>query len=134
MKEVFGPPLFVNGRQLSLSRCVRAGDFLFLTGQVPFRDGAVMTTGTIEEQTRAVIEDIRETLAYAEATLDDVVKSTVYLRNRESFPGFNSVYAEYFPDRPPARTAIVTDFLVDILIELDVIAYRPAGAAPALQA
>ena len=127
MKEVFGPPLIVNGRQLSLSRCVRAGDFLFLTGQIPFKDGLPMTTGTIEEQTRSVIEHIREALGYADATLADVVKSTVYLRNRESFPGFNSVYAEYFPEQPPARTAIVTDFLVDILIELDVIAYRPAG-------
>ncbi|MEW6630158.1 MAG: RidA family protein [Pseudomonadota bacterium] len=125
MKQVFGPPLVINGRKLSLSRCVRAGDFLFLTGQVPMRDGAVMTTGTVEEQTRSIIESIRETLDLAGATLDDIVKSTVYLRNRESFPGFNSVYAEYFPEAPPARTAIVADFLVDIDVELDVIAYRP---------
>jgi len=126
MKEIFGPPLVINGRQLSLSRCVRAGDFVFLTGQIPLRaDGSPMTDGTIEDQTRSVIELIREGLAFASAELADVVKSTVYLRNRESFPGFNAVYAEYFPDQPPARTAVVADFLVDILIELDVIAYRP---------
>ncbi len=125
MKEVFGLPLVVNGRRLSLSPGVRAGDFLFLTGQIPMRDGQVMTTGSIEEQTRSVIENIRDTLALAGATLDDVVKATVYMKNRADFPGFNSVYAEYFPDAPPARSAVVVDFLVDILVELDVIAYRP---------
>lgn len=125
MKQVYGPPLVINGRTLSLSRIVRAGDFLFLTGQVPMRDGQVMTDGTIEEQTRVVIEEIREALALADATLGSIVKSTVYLRDRASFPGFNSVYAEYFPDAPPARTAIVTEFLVDILVELDVVAYHP---------
>ena len=47
-KEIIGGPLIINGRQLSLSRAVRAGDFVFLTGQVPLKDGKHMTTGTIE--------------------------------------------------------------------------------------
>ena len=55
-KQVIGGPLVIGGRKLSLSRAIRAGDFVFLTGQIPFRDGQVMTTGTVEEQTRAVLE------------------------------------------------------------------------------
>ena len=46
--RVIGAPLSINGRVLSLSRAIRAGDFVFLTGQVPMREGAVVTTGTIE--------------------------------------------------------------------------------------
>ena len=61
-KQVIGDPLVINGRKLSLSRAVRAGDMVYLTGQVPMRDGAVMTEGSIEEQTRAVLDDIRDTL------------------------------------------------------------------------
>ena len=62
-KTIIGEPLVINGRQLSLSRAVRAGDFVFLTGQVPMQDGKVMTTGSIEEQTRACLDSIHETLA-----------------------------------------------------------------------
>jgi enamine deaminase RidA (YjgF/YER057c/UK114 family) len=52
-KEVIGAPLVIDGRVLSLSRAVRAGDFIFITGQVPMRDGKPMTDGSIEDQTRA---------------------------------------------------------------------------------
>ena len=124
-KEIIGGPLVINGRQLSLSRAVRAGDLVFLTGQVPLKDGAPMTTGTIEEQTRVVIELIRDTLREAGCELEDVVKSMVWLNRREDFPGFNEVYGEYFPDGPPARSALVSDFLVDIKVELECIAYKP---------
>ncbi len=55
-KQVIGDPIVIGGNRLSLSRVIRAGDFIFLTGQVPFKDGEVMTTGTIEEQTRAVLD------------------------------------------------------------------------------
>ena len=92
-KQVIGGPLEIGGRRLSLSRGIRAGDFVFLTGQVPFKDGQVMTTGTIEEQTRVVIEDIRATLAEAGCGLADVVKAMVWLRDRSDFPGFNAVYS-----------------------------------------
>ena len=124
-KEIIGGPLIINGRQLSLSRAVRAGDFIFLTGQVPMRDGAVMTGGSIEEQTRACIESIRDTLSSVGCELSDVVKSTVWLKNRADFPGFDSVYAEYFPEEPPARSGLVSDFLVDILVEIECVAYKP---------
>ena len=124
-KQVIGGPLVIGGRQLSLSRAIRAGDFVFLTGQIPMRDGAPMTTGSIEEQTRAVLDDIRATLAEAGCGLADVVKAMVWLTDRADFPGFNAVYAEYFPDEPPARSAVVNDLLVDARVEVEVIAYKP---------
>ena len=124
-KTIIGKPLVINGRQLSLSRAVRAGDFVFLTGQVPMQDGQVMTNGRIEEQTRACLNSIHETLIEAGCSLQDIVKSMVWLKSREDFPGFDSVYAEYFPEGPPARSALVSDFLVDIRVEIECVAYHP---------
>ena len=124
LRQVIGGPLVIGGRQLSLSRAIRAGDFVYLTGQIPMRDGAPMTTGTIEEQTRVVLEDIRKTLAEAGCALSDVVKAMVWLTDRADFPGFNAVYSEFFPHEPPARSAVVTDLLVDVRVEVEVVAYK----------
>ena len=124
-KQVIGEALVIDGRRLSLSRAIRAGDFVFLTGQIPFQDGAPMTSGTIEEQTRVVLDAIRKTLAEAGCELSDVVKSMVWLTDRTDFPGFNAVYAEYFPDEPPARSAVVNALLVDVRVEVEVVAYKP---------
>ncbi len=124
-KQIIGGPLEIDGRVLTLSRAIRAGDFVFLTGQIPMQDGVPMTTGTIEDQTRAVLEDIKATLAQAGCALEDVVKSMVWLRSRADFPGFNAVYGEYFPVEPPTRSAVVSDLLVDARVEVEVVAYRP---------
>lgn len=125
-KTVIGGPLEIGGRVLSLSRAIRAGDFVFLTGQVPMKDGAPMTAGGIEDQTRVVLDDIAATLGEAGCGLADVVKAMVWLRDRDDFPGFNAVYAEYFPVEPPARSAVIGELLVDVRVEIEVVAYRPA--------
>ena len=124
-KEIIGEPLVINGRKLSLSKAVRAGDFVFLTGQIPMKNGVVVTEGSIEDQTRIVLDEIKNTLIEAGCELADVVKTMVWLKNRDDFPGFNEIYGEYFPHEPPARSAIVSDFLVDILVEVEVVAYNP---------
>ena len=127
-KQVIGGPLEIGGRVLSLSRAIRAGDFVYLTGQIPMQDGAPMTTGTVEDQTRAVLDDIKATLAMAGCEMSDVVKAMVWLRDRADFPGFNAVYGEYFPVEPPTRSAVVSDLLVDVRVEVEVVAYRPETA------
>lgn len=127
-KQVIGEPLEIGGRVLSLSRAIRAGDFVYLTGQIPMRDGAPMTTGSIEDQTTAVLDDITATLAVAGCKLDDVVKAMVWLRDRDDFGGFNEVYGQYFPMDPPARSAVVSELLVDVRVEVEVVAYRPLNA------
>ena len=124
-KEIIGEPLIINGRKLSLSKAVRAGNFVFLTGQIPMKNGVVITEGSIEEQTRIVLDEIKNTLTEAGCQLQDVVKAMVWLKNRDDFPGFNSIYGEYFPHEPPARSAIVSNFLVDVLVEIEVVAYKP---------
>ena len=128
-KEIIGEPVTINGRRLSLSRAVRAGDMVYLTGQVPMVDGQVMTWGGIEDQTRAVLDEITRTLALAGCTRDDVVKAMVWLKDRADFPGFNAVYGEYFPTDPPARSALISEFLVDIRVEVEVVAYSPRDRA-----
>ena len=124
-KKIIGDPLIINGRKLSLSKAIRAGDFVYLTGQVPMKDGVVITEGTIQEQTRIVLDEIRNTLIEAGCELQDVVKAMVWLKNREDFPGFNSIYGQYFDHNPPARSAVVSDLLVDVLVEVEVVAYKP---------
>ncbi len=127
-KQVIGGPLEIGGRVLSLSRAIRAGDFVYLTGQIPMKDGVPMTEGTVEDQTRAVLEDIKATLEMAGCALSDVVKAMVWLRDRADFPGFNTVYGTYFPEEPPTRSAVVSDLLVDVRVEVEVVAYRPLGS------
>jgi 2-iminobutanoate/2-iminopropanoate deaminase len=122
---IIGGPLVIGGRVLSLSRAIRAGDFVFLTGQVPMRDGAVVTSGSIEEQTCLVLDQIAATLSEAGCALSDVVKSMVWLRDRADFPGFNATYAQYFKERPPVRSAVLNELLVDVRVEIEVIAYKP---------
>ena len=128
-KEIIGEPVTINGRRLSLSRAVRAGDMVYLTGQVPMVDGQVMTWGGIEDQTRAVLDEITRTLALAGCTRCDVVKAMVWLKDRADFPGFNAVYGEYFSTDPPARSALISDFIVDIRVEVEVVAYSPQDRA-----
>ena len=111
-RQIIGEPLVINGRTLSLSRAVKAGNTLYLTGQIPMKDGAPMTDGSIEEQTRSCIENIRDTLQLAGCDLSNVVKTTVWLKDREDFPGFDETYGEYFAHETPARTGLVCGFLV----------------------
>ena len=61
------------------------------------------------------------------AAAADVVKAMIWLRERADFAGFNAVYGEYFPHDPPARSAIVSDLLVDCRVEVEVIAWRPVA-------
>jgi len=124
-KEIIGGDLVIGGRKLTLSKAVRAGDMVYVTGQVPFRDGEVMIDGSIEDQTRAVLEQTRDILAEAGCGLENVVKAMVWLRDRADFPGFNAIYGEYFPVDPPARSAVVSELLVDVRVEVEVVAYDP---------
>jgi len=126
-KEIIGGPVVINGRKLSLSKAVRAGDLIFLTGQIPLQNGVPMPGGTIEEQTRVCLDLIRDTLREADCDLTDVVKSMVWLKSRDDFPGFDTVYGEYFPEGPPARSALLSDFLMDIRVEIECIAFKPVA-------
>ncbi|MEO1578312.1 MAG: RidA family protein [Pseudomonadota bacterium] len=108
------------------SHAVRAGDFLFVTGQMPTLpdDPATLVTGDITAQTRQVMENLKTVLAAAGSSLDRVVFARVYLVNFQDFDRMNAVYESYFaPGKLPARTCIgVTGLAVGASVELDLVA------------
>jgi 2-iminobutanoate/2-iminopropanoate deaminase len=105
------------------SQGIRAGDFIFVSGQGPL-DPATgqLVLGTIEEQTTRVLENIKIILAAAGATMADVVKVSAHLSDVALFERYNKIYATYFPDPKPARTTVGSQ-LMGILVEIDAIAY-----------
>lgn len=108
-----------------LTPAVRAGDFIFVSGQVPVGADGELVGGTIERQTRQVLDNIRAVLALAGAELADVVKTTVWIDDARDFPAFNKVYGSYFPQNPPARTTAEGRLMADIKVEIEAVAYRP---------
>ncbi|MTH95692.1 RidA family protein [Roseibium sp. RKSG952] len=106
-----------------LSAAVRAGEFVFLSGQVPFKPDGTLTGGDIEQQSRQVFANIKSVLAAVGAGIEDVVKTTVWLTDKSDFPRFNQIYTEYFPDAPPARSTVVSALMVDAKVEVEVVAY-----------
>ncbi len=104
----------------------RAGDFIFVSGQLPFVAPGLITEGGIREQVRQCMTNISEALALEGATLEDIAKNMVWLTNVEDFPAFNATYAEFFPEMPPARATVCSALMVPgALIEIESIAYKP---------
>ena len=104
---------------------VRAGDFIFVSGQVPKDEDGKMFSGTIEEECRWTIESIRRVLAEADSGLEDVVKVTVYLEDARNFGRYNRVFAEYFPEGRLSRTTVEARAVIETKIEMDAVAYKP---------
>ncbi|WP_274629498.1 RidA family protein [Arvimicrobium flavum] len=118
-KQVFGTS------HVPLSPAVRAGDMVYVSGQVPVRPDGSMESGNIEVQTRQVLENVKAALALAGATMDQVVKTTVWIEDARDFGGMNKVYATFFPSEPPARTTVESRLMVDIKVEIEAVAYAP---------
>lgn len=118
-KECFGTAA------VPLSPAVRAGDFVFVSGQVPVDADGQIVAGGISSETHAVIANLTACLEMAGCTLDDVVKTTVWLRDRSDFATFNSAYAEHFPNNPPARSTAESRLMIDIAVEIEAVAYKP---------
>ncbi len=107
------------------SQGIRAGDFVFVSGQGPL-DPATgqLIHGTIEEETARVLENIKIILEAGGASMAQVVKTSVHLSDVALFERFNKVYATYFPDPKPARTTVGSQLpRKDMLVEIDAIAY-----------
>jgi len=105
------------------SKAVRAGDFVFVSGQVPAGPDGKIVAGGIEAQTKQSIENIKAILASVGLKLTDVVKANVWLKETKDFAAYNAVYREYFGAALPARSTVRSELMVDCLIEIDVIAY-----------
>jgi 2-iminobutanoate/2-iminopropanoate deaminase len=102
---------------------VAQGSFLFVAGQVPIdpHSGQVIQ-GDVKAQTRQAIKNLQAIIEKGGAKLDDVVKTTVFLKDMNEFAGMNEVYAEFFKNDPPARSTIeVARLPRDVKVEIDAI-------------
>lgn len=118
-------PIGKKNPNLPFHPAVRAGDFIFVSGQVAKDENGNMLTGTIEEETKATIEAIRRILAQEGATLSDVVRVTTYLEDTRDFGRYNRAFAECFPDAVLARTTVEARAVINTKVEMDAIAYKP---------
>jgi 2-iminobutanoate/2-iminopropanoate deaminase len=107
------------------SPVVRAGDFVYISGQVPrdFATGALLGDD-LESQTRGVLRNVAKVLSYAGCTLDDVVSVTAYLSSIDDWDAFNRVYREQFTAPYPTRTTLGAG-LHGVLVEISAVAYAP---------
>ncbi len=109
------------------SPAVRAGGFIYVAGQGPVDPVTnQFSYGDIQHETRVVLNNIQRILEGCGASMKDVLKCTVYLKNAGDFGAMNQVYAEYFGDAKPARTTVETGFVdAQMKIEVDCVAYKP---------
>lgn len=113
------------------SSAIRSGDLIFLSGQIGALPGVAppqLVEGGIEPETRQTLDNIVATLAAADATLDDIVKCTVFLADMADYDAMNQVYLEYFPSDPPARSALgASGLALGARVEIECIAAVPEG-------
>ena len=105
------------------AQAVKAGGFVFVSGQIPLAPDGSLVEGDIRVQTERVMENLKAVLEAAGSGLSRVVQTTCFLADMEDFPGFNEVYARYFTAPYPARSTVqVVKLPRDVRIEIDVIA------------
>lgn len=125
-----GKPEFLNtqeslARNLPFSEAVRAGNLIFLAGQIGDKDGKVVPGG-IEPEARQTLQHIKDVLERNGSSLSDVVKCTVFLADIAEWPAFNTVYREFFKQPFPARSALAASGLaMNARVEVECIAYAP---------
>lgn len=124
IKHPHRAPGFVTG---AYSDAVIINDFVFVSGQaaVDFQT-STFVLGTVEEETRLTLDNIKLILAEAGTSMEYVVKCTAHLSNIDDFDRYNAVYSEYFPGIKPARTTVQSVLAEGIKVEIDCIAYIPA--------
>jgi 2-iminobutanoate/2-iminopropanoate deaminase len=121
-------PIGKKNPNLPFHPAVRAGDYIFVSGQVAKDDQGNMISGTIEVETAGTIDSIKRILAEEGATLADVVRVTTYLEDTRDFGRYNKIFAEYFKDAVLARTTVEARAVINTKIEMDAIAYKPKRA------
>jgi 2-iminobutanoate/2-iminopropanoate deaminase len=105
-------------------QAIKIGDFVYTAGQIPIDpQTGNLIAGTIAEQTRQVLENLKAVLEAAGSSLDKVIKATVFLKNIADFVALNEVYGEYLGKAKPARSTVaVADLPRGALVEIDLIA------------
>ncbi len=106
------------------SQAIRFGNLIFVSGQIPIEpEAGKILKGDIKEQTKLTLENLNNVLAASGSSLDNVLRTTIFLTDLESYPVVNETYAQYFNDLPPARSTVqVAKLPMDAQIEIDAIA------------
>ncbi|EFM10937.1 endoribonuclease L-PSP [Paenibacillus curdlanolyticus YK9] len=105
------------------SHAVKLGNLLFTSGQIPLGADGQVVAGGIEEQTHQVFRNLQAVLEAAGSNFQDVVKATVFLKDMNQFADINAIYASYFGEHKPARSAVeVARLPKDVLVEIELIA------------
>ncbi len=107
------------------SQAVKAGNFLFISGQLPINPATgEIIRGNFEEAVKIVLENVKSIVEEAGGTMDDIVKVTVYMKDLSLFSKFNEIYSQYFKDKYPARVVVeVSRIPKDADLEVEAIAY-----------
>ncbi len=127
--EIIGDPVTLpNGTPVPLSKGVRAGDFVFFSGQLAFGPEGGIVAGGIAAQTTQCFKNIEDCLALVSAGLEDIVRVTVWLTDKSDFAEFNAVYAAQFPAAPPARSTVCSELMLpDAKVEIEVTVFKPVA-------
>ena len=106
------------------SQAVRFDNLIFVSGQIPIEpESGKILNGDIEEQTKQILKNLNNILTAGGSSLDNVLRTTIFLTNLENYSVVNETYAQYFNDLPPARSTVqVAKLPMDAQIEIDVIA------------
>lgn len=107
------------------SQAVKIGNFVFTSGQIPINPATgQVITGSVEEQAKLVLNNLKAVLEAAGSSLDKVVKTTVFIKDMNDFAAVNTVYATFFPAEAPARSCVeVARLPKDVLVEIEAIAH-----------
>lgn len=109
------------------SPCIRAGNLLFVSGQIPLDPSTrQIVSGGFRDQVARCLENLKQLLEEAGSSLDHVVKTTVFVTDLSLFGELNEVYKQYFPADPPARSAVqVSRLPMDAAVEIEAVAVLP---------
>lgn len=107
------------------SQAIKIGNLVFTSGQIPINPATgEVITGTAEEQTHQVLKNVQAVLESAGSSLKSVVKTTVFIKDMNDFAKINTLYSQYFPSEPPARSCVeVARLPKDVLVEIEAIAH-----------
>lgn len=107
------------------SQAVGIGDMIYTSGQIPFDKEGNLVSENIEEQTEKVLENLKSILEDNGSSLDNAVKTMVFLNDMNNFAKMNEIYSKYFVNSPPARSTVeVSRLPKDVLVEIEVIAFK----------
>ncbi|AWO74339.1 RidA family protein [Geobacillus thermoleovorans] len=108
------------------SQGIIVNNMFYSSGQIPLTPEGELVKGDIQAQTHQVLQNLKAVLEAAGASLDTVVKTTVFLKNMDDFAAMNEVYSQYFPNHKPARSCVeVARLPKDVLVEIEVVALVP---------